>query len=152
MSDVTDSSAKRALEAIRRRTDEEDFPLHLAADIEQIIVEVGGSERPDVDGPIVAWIDRTLALPMYRNVAEGDYGEAVVTTLKTVRKMLNGTTRPDASWRTTRPSESQVHAALVAFWGGEGPVLGQWTSGATDAMRAALQASAAASEGGHHEP
>lgn len=52
---------------------------------------------------VLTWIDHTLGLPMYQDEMHSDYDDGVVTTLKTVRKMLNGTSRPDASWRSAEP-------------------------------------------------
>lgn len=56
--------------------------------------------EPSVDvAQVLAWIDRTLALPMYQGGELTDYADATVTALRSVRKMLDGTSRPDASWR-----------------------------------------------------
>lgn len=73
---------------------------------------------------VLAWIDRTLALPMYQDEI-GDYDEGVLMALKGVRKMLTGTTRPDASWRSVEPQgepsdvdltklANDAHHAMVA--------------------------------------
>lgn len=56
----------------------------------------------DNERQVIAWIDRTLGLPMYQTRPLTDYDEAVVTTPKTVRKMLTDTTRADASWRAAK--------------------------------------------------
>ncbi|MBT2485792.1 MULTISPECIES: hypothetical protein [unclassified Microbacterium] len=64
---------------------------------------------------VLGWIDKTLALPMYQTPALTDYDDAVVTTLKTVRKMLNGTTRPDASWRTAEPQSEPSDALNLDY-------------------------------------
>lgn len=49
----------------------------------------------DTDKDVRAWIDKTLALPMYQN-AISEYGQGVVETLRTVRKLLDGGMHPDA--------------------------------------------------------
>lgn len=85
--------------SIIMRTNEEAADLVLAAGFRRSEVP-----EPNADvAQVLSWIDRTLGLPMYQTPALTDYADAVVTTLTTVRKMLNGTTRPDASWRTAEP-------------------------------------------------
>lgn len=41
------------------------------------------------------WIDRTLGLPVYQNVARDSYAEGVVDTLRTVRKLVSRSTEQD---------------------------------------------------------
>lgn len=98
--------------------------------------------EPSVDvAQVLSWIDRTLGLPMYQTPALTDYDDAVVTTLTTVRKMLNGTTRPDAAWRTAEPQGEPSDAVIVdmlsAFYDEERD---GWSMGKVRRMRAALRA------------
>lgn len=67
---------------------------------------------------VLAWIDRTLALPIYQGGELTDYADATVTALRSVRKMLDGTSRPDASWRNAEPqgepSDDEIRVATLA--------------------------------------
>jgi len=53
----------------------------------------------------LAWIDQTLALPMYESPTE--VGAAVVETLRTVRKLLNGGMHPDTRAALTEKGDSR---------------------------------------------
>ena len=83
-------------------TDEQHLP---AADA----ILAAGYRKPeaapsDPDSDVRAWIDKTLALPMYQN-AISEYGQGVVETLRSVRKVLDGGMHPDtrAALRTSQP-------------------------------------------------
>lgn len=56
----------------------------LHRDLADALVAAQSASSADV----VAWIDRTLELPVYATVKADSYGEGVVEALKTVRKLI----------------------------------------------------------------
>ncbi len=113
-------------------------PLKSAALIEAArdLHRAGEVPEPSADvRQVLAWIDRTLALPLYQGGELTDYADATVTALRTVRKMLDGSSRPDASWRSAEPqgepSDARVLEGFLGKLAGDGAYTLDFSSAAS---------------------
>lgn len=87
----------RVIAAIRHRTNEKDFPLHLAADIEQIMVEVGQEEVPSTAVQVESWVhgEPSDAEVIAADLAMLDFRAG--TQEQMIREMLRAAAAPRAA-------------------------------------------------------
>lgn len=69
-----------------------------------------GQEARDDEREALAWIERTLALPIYQNPVKDSYGEGVVEALRTVQKIIQHSARKHPEPEITEMVERAVRA------------------------------------------